>query len=144
MIYLDSNYIIRCYLRERGSAEVLRLVHHSKGCCSLSLAKVECVAAFQRHRREKKIDAKGIEKVSHLFAQDEIQQAWTFFPISPSLLNSACGLLQRLPPTVYCRSADVLHLTCAAEEGFREIYSHDRHLLAAAPFFGLKGIDIIS
>ncbi len=37
-----------------------------------------------------------------------------------------------------------LHLTSASEHGFLEIYSHDRHLLKAASFFGLKGIDIIS
>lgn len=33
---------------------------------------------------------------------------------------------------------DALHLTCARRHGHEHIYSNDRHLLLAAPHFGLQ------
>jgi hypothetical protein len=34
---------------------------------------------------------------------------------------------------------DALHLVTAADSGFVEVWTNDRHMLAAAPHFGLVG-----
>ncbi|MGH9837847.1 MAG: hypothetical protein ACREEM_03595 [Blastocatellia bacterium] len=43
----------------------------------------------------------------------------------------------------FLRTVDAIHLTCASSYGFQEIYSNDRHLLAAALHFKLTGTNII-
>ena len=40
-------------------------------------------------------------------------------------------------------SAEVLACAATAEHDFAEIYSNDKHLLAAAPLFGLRGVNVI-
>lgn len=63
--------------------------------------------------------------------------------LSRSLLEGIAACYAAMPATTFLRSADALHLACAASHGFTEVYSNDRHFLAAAPFFGLRGINII-
>lgn len=48
-----------------------------------------------------------------------------------------------LPPDAFLRAADALHLACASEHGFAEVWSNDRHFLAAAPHFELQARNLV-
>ena len=58
------------------------------------------------------------------------------------MLRLAAQRFRRLPSTTFLRAADALHLTCAAEEGFTTIHTRDRHMIAAAPAFGLQTVTL--
>ena len=89
------------------------------------------------------MDERRLKTLLHQRAQEEQAGHVRWLPLEEQLVMHACSPLRQLPATVFLRAADALHLACAADAGLKEIYSHDRHLLAAASHFGLKGIDVI-
>jgi predicted nucleic acid-binding protein len=60
-------------------------------------------------------------------------------PVTDRLLRRVESATRALPPSCYLRTFDALHLVTAADSGFLEIWTNDRHMLAAAPHFGLVG-----
>jgi len=143
VIYFDSTYIIKCYLAEPGSGEVLALAaSHPGRACALH-GRIEFWSGVKRHVREGNLSLSQAEGVWRQFVLDEAAGLWLFLPIERALIESACTRLAALPTGVLCRAADAIHLTCANGEGFTEIYSNDRHLLAAAPYFGLVAKNVI-
>ena len=64
-----------------------------------------------------------------------------WLPLTDSIMGLVQESYRKLPPTIFLRASDAIHLATASENGFKEIYSNDKHLLAAAPIFKLKGIN---
>ena len=55
------------------------------------------------------------------------------------LLRRVEAVTRGLPQSCYLRTFDALHLVTAGDAGFTEIWTNDRHMLAAALWFGLAG-----
>ncbi len=143
MIYCDTAYLLKYYLDEPGSDAVVALINRQTGVSSLSLARLELQAAFHRKLREGLINAKTHEALVGQLADDLRDGLWTWLSVDDALLDQAAKHFAALPANVFLRASDALHLTCAKEHGFREIYSNDKHLLAAAKHFGIKGRNVI-
>lgn len=143
MIYFDSAYIVKSYIHEQGSEEVRQLLfrHASVACCVLG--RLEFATAMFRIVREGRLDRKAMETVFAILDIDDQKALWNWLPLNGTLIQRAVEAVRRLPSSVVIRSADVLHLVCAREYGCHEIYSNDRHLLAAATHFGLKAVNVI-
>lgn len=143
MIYFDSVYLAKCYLPEPGHAEVRARAADAGRIQSVALAEVEVAAVFHRHLREGRLQVAEQREFLLQFEQDCTSGIISLLPVSPELLRTAKSAYRTLPAGVFLRSADCLHLVAAREAGFKEIYSNDRHLLAAAPHFGLRPVNVI-
>jgi predicted nucleic acid-binding protein len=138
-MYLDSAYIAKYYLNERDSAEVRRLIQGADSLESSAWALPEVHCVFHRHMRQGSITPAQCRRVAELFLQHVRSGMWTLTPVSESLLMRTASRLSLAPAEVFLRTGDAVHLTTAHEIGAAEIWTNDRHMLGAAPYFGLEG-----
>ncbi len=89
--------------------------------------------------REGAITARMARDLGKIFLEHVDEGFWNLIPTGDGLLRRAGALVISSAPTVFLRSADAVHLTTAMELGEGEIWTSDRHMLAAAPHFGLIG-----
>jgi len=142
MIFFDTTYLIRLYLDESGS-DAVRALAKTLPIVSSWHAQAELLCTFHRAFREGRLDLEGYQAQRSQFYSDQAASAFKWLPISDSTLARIDLMLADAPASCFLRSADALHLACAAEHGFTEVHSNDRHFLAAAPLFDLKGINVI-
>lgn len=140
-LYFDSALIAKFYLNEPGRDTVRELAARAGKVVSSAVAVAEVSAAFHRKFREGAAEADSHTAVQSQFAHDLKAGLWTLIPVTDVLLESVHRLFARLPPSVFLRSLDALHLLTAKSERFDQVYSNDRHLLAACPAVGLRGVN---
>jgi predicted nucleic acid-binding protein len=100
------------------------------------------VATFHRYVREGRLTRREFRQLAAQVEVDLDAGLWTALPVASLLIEAQARRMAALPADVFLRAGDALHLTCAAEAGLREVYSSDRHLVAAAPHFGLRPVTL--
>lgn len=133
----------KCYLREPGS-EVVRQHAATAGriaCCETG--RVELAAVFHRHLREGRLNAREYRVALQQFESDLEAGVWRWLPLDTPILLEARKSFDGLSAKYFLRAADAMHLACARANGFREVFTNDRHMLAACPAFSLKGRNIL-
>lgn len=143
MIYFDAAYIAKCYLNEPGAERVRELARDADGLASCEIARVEFTSILKRHIREGHLTRREASTTLKEFEGDEHDGVWHWFGVTSTLVERTRQHVLTLPSAVFVRSVDALHLTCAQEHGFRNIYTNDRHMLHAAKHFHLAGINIL-
>lgn len=140
MIYFDSCYLAKLYLMESDSARVRARAEASDGLACCATGRGEVVATFHRHFREQRLTQREFHQLAAQVEADLDAGLWTALPVTSSLVEAQARRMATLPANVFLRAADALHLTCASEAGLPEVYSSERHLVAAAPHFGLRAV----
>jgi predicted nucleic acid-binding protein len=143
MIYLDSSYLVRLYYKDAGYPAVRDLATKDTVACAQH-GQAEVIAALHRKVREGSLRTSLYRIVLQEFANEIRGGAFNWLPLSPAVFDRVHVVFASLPETIFLRAADAMHLSAAAENGLREIYSNDDTLLAAAPHFGLRGVNVMS
>jgi hypothetical protein len=62
---------------------------------------------------------------------------WNLVPLNETLLRRTSALMISVPRDLFIRTADAVHLVTVQELGEGDVWTIDRHMLAAAAYFGL-------
>jgi predicted nucleic acid-binding protein len=142
MIYFDACYIAKFYLAEPDSPSVTAFARSHASVGSLLIGKTEVIAVFHRKLREGIVDVSGFHLLCDQFEADCASGLWQWRALDGALLAASALRFRSLPAATFLRAADGLHLTCAAEAGCTAIHTSDRHMIAAAPAFGLQAVTL--
>jgi len=138
-VYLDSAYIAKYYVSETDSALVRSLLAKAKSLVSSAWCLAEVTCVFHRHAREGRLSLPESHELTRAFLRHVDTGSWTLIPVTERMRRQVALLVNAAPRNLYLRSGDALHLVTAQDLGEPEIWTNDRHLLAAAPHFGLAG-----
>jgi predicted nucleic acid-binding protein len=144
VIYFDAAYIAKCYLNEPGAERVRQVAYGADGLGSCEVARVEFAAIVKRHLRERHITRREATNLLKDFEQDEKDGVWHWFGVTSALIEAARDTVLRVPSRVVVRTGDALHLACAREHGFKDVYTNDNHMLKAAKYFQVTGVNVIA
>ncbi len=142
-LFFDAAYIGKLHWNEPGSSAVSALAVTSDEIVCSHHGRAEFYSIGFRKVREGLASAHTLRGVFAQFNADIAAGGIVLLPLTEAILDRVETAFAAAPPTTYLRAADAIHLATAVEHGFSEIHSNDKHLLAAAPLFGLRGVNVI-
>lgn len=143
MTYFDTAYILKCYVKEYGWEQVRAFAHGRERIACSIYGRLELHAALHRKLREGEVTEQQLKVVLWQLDVDESGRLWEWLPLTPAIMTAVADTYRSLPRDPFLRTGDAVHLLSAKARGFTEIYSNDRHLLAAAPHAGMTGRNVI-
>lgn len=138
-MYLDTSYIAKFYFNEPESSRVRELVRKADFIHSSLWALAEFHAVIHRRLREGSSSPGDARDLASRFSKHVEQGLWNLIPVNEALLRRTSALMISAPRDLFIRTADAVHLATAHEAGERDVWTNDRHMLAAADYFGLTG-----
>jgi predicted nucleic acid-binding protein len=138
-LYFDTAYLAKCYWNEPDGSLVRELAQRADGLYSSAICIAEMACLAHRKVREGPVTPADAMIRRNLFLEDVNTGVVTAAPVTDRLLRKVEAATRALPQLCDLRTFDALHLVTAVDSGFLEVWTNDRHMLAAAPHFGLAG-----
>jgi predicted nucleic acid-binding protein len=140
-VYWDTSLLLKLYAVEPGSLEARESVVGADRLVVSVIAQAEIPSAFHRKVREGQWSAREVKAALGQVDLDVANGLLVFAPLTSGVWQRVRAVYGQAPGTLFLRAPDAIHLATAAEGGFASISSNDRHLLAAAPWFKLAGVN---
>jgi predicted nucleic acid-binding protein len=135
-VFFDSSALVKRYIRERGTDEVLARCDQATELAVATIAWPELVSAFRRLVREKRLEETRYKALKADLAADLADAV--LCEISPQVVQRAITALETHP----LRAMDALHVA-AALVGTADIFvSADARQCAAAAALGLEVVQV--
>lgn len=131
-VFLDSSALAKRYIEEKGSDRVEAILSSASVLAISVICVPEIVSALCRRRRERKLSTEEYRNAKASVLSD-INDA-ILIGITEEVVAQAVALLEHFP----LRSADALHVACAAEWSTDLFVSADDPQCRAARAHGLK------
>lgn len=138
-LYFDAAYVAKYYINETDSDLVRDLAESATGLYTSSWSIAEFACVLHRKVREKALTTAQANKLRGFFLEDIRSGGWILLPVSEQVLYRVDTFASTIPPDIYIRSGDALHIITARSAGFTELWTNDRHLLKAASLAGIEG-----
>ena len=138
----DTSTLAKYYSAEAHAPAVRAAINAAANVYCSQLARVELHAVFHRRLREGLWSTADFQAAVRQFQTHDTSGFWTWLPLESAILEQASNLFLTLPPTIYLRAADCLHLVSALHHRFAEIHTHDKHQIAAAVALGVRPVTI--
>jgi len=119
-LYLDTSSLLKLYVEEPGSLDVVDLVDSADIVTTLTLTYTEARSALARRRREGVLSARGLADVRRQL--DTEWPALVHLDVTPALCAQAADLAERYGLRAY----DSLHLAAFADVASRAGVAHTR------------------
>jgi len=131
-IFFDSSALAKRYLEEKGSDRVEAILASASALGISVISVPEIISALCRRRRERRLSTQQYRDAKVALFSD-IEDA-SVVGISEEVITRSVELLEHFP----LRSADALHIACAAEWAAELFVSVDERQARAARAHGLQ------
>jgi predicted nucleic acid-binding protein len=131
-IFVDSSALAKRYIEEKGSDRLQAIISSASALGVSVICIPELISALCRRRRERRLSSQQYRDAKAAVLSD-IEDA-SVIGISEEVIARSVELLEHFP----LRSADALHLACAAEWSAELFVSADERQARAARAHGLQ------
>ncbi|MEW6594185.1 MAG: type II toxin-antitoxin system VapC family toxin [Thermodesulfobacteriota bacterium] len=135
-IFFDSSALVKRYVREQGTDEVLALCDQATELCLSGIALVEIISAFCRLKRESRVSSAQYRQLKELLLEDITDAA--ICDLTPEVLRHSIRTLEGN----VLRGMDAMHIGSALVLEADLFVTADARQSAAARKAGLRAAQV--